>query len=30
MGNIPINAINYKGDNFGCGFYRMIFPAMSL
>ena len=25
-----INCVNYYGDNFGCGFYRMHFPALSL
>ena len=25
-----INCVNYYGDNCGCGFYRMHFPAMTL
>lgn len=29
-GQIPIHAVNYRGDNFGCGFYRMLAPALSL
>ena len=27
---IPIHAVNFRGDNFGCGFYRMLAPALSL
>lgn len=29
-GQIPIHAVNFRGDNFGCGFYRMLAPALSM
>lgn len=30
MGQSVVHAINFRGDNFGCGFYRQVFPALAL
>lgn len=30
MAQTLVTAVDYKADNFGCGFYRMIWPGLSL
>jgi len=28
-GQQPVNIFNFRADDMGCGFYRMIFPALA-